>query len=62
MQWLATAEKERTRLFTRRQVGNSTDKVSVDMVWEWNICDFHSSTDHYCLTYYMTATQSHTES
>lgn len=29
MQWLATSDKEQTRFFTRRQVGDCTDKVSI---------------------------------
>lgn len=31
MQWLATTDKEQTRFFTRRQVGDCTDKVSISM-------------------------------
>ena len=35
MQWLATSNKEQTRFFTRRQVGDCTDKVSI-LGWNRN--------------------------
>ena len=44
MQWSTASNKEQTRFFTRRQVGDVTDKVSITMVWEWSV-------DHFTLQY-----------
>ena len=58
MQWLATSDKEQTRFFTRRQVGDCTDKVSIRnriLGIEYMVI-LNSSTGHCYSSYYITMT------
>ena len=58
IQWLATAGKEQTRFFIRRQDDDYTDNVSI-----WHgigmeyLMTLYSSTDHYYWSYYTTMIQ-----